>query len=141
MGARLIQHWRLIPSCLNGLLWLALYRLGIVCLPNRYTRKFYPTYQGETLKIPLQNPTIQTTKKVINYLAKWVPWKTKCLDQALAVQQLLKQNGLASTLYLGMIKTKEEQWEAHAWVRCGTDWIIGYQPTIAYTIVGTYATV
>jgi hypothetical protein len=96
------------------------------------------TYQSETLKIEIESPYIHDVQKTISYLGKHVPWTSKCLDQALAAQQLLKRNHIPSTLYIGMLKV-EKQWSAHAWLRCGKTWITGHHPNMNYTVVGTYA--
>ncbi|MFR7864375.1 MAG: lasso peptide biosynthesis B2 protein, partial [Streptococcus salivarius] len=42
-----------------------------------------------------------------------------CLVQALLVQHFLKRKGIATTLYLGVNKDKQDHLMAHAWVRCG----------------------
>jgi hypothetical protein len=55
------------------------------------------------------------------------------------MQRLLARRGLPTTLYYGMIRDEKDGWKAHAWVRCGGIWAIGYQHDREYTVVGTYA--
>ncbi len=55
-----------------------------------------------------------------------VPWESKCLVQAMAAQRLLKFYGIPSTLYLGVGRDpKDNSAIAHAWVRCGENYICG----------------
>ena len=54
-------------------------------------------------------------------VAKRVPWESKCLVQGMVAQRLLRDYHIASTLYLGVGRDKEngDKMVAHAWVRCG----------------------
>jgi len=54
-------------------------------------------------------------------VAARIPWESKCLVQGMVAQRLLRDQGIHSTLYLGVGRDKEdnERMVAHAWVRCG----------------------
>ena len=54
-------------------------------------------------------------------VARRVPWESKCLVQGMVAQRLLRDYHIASTLYLGVGRDKEDgdKMVAHAWVRCG----------------------
>jgi hypothetical protein len=119
---------------------LSLAKAMIVFLPFSYWKKYCGYFHCETLKVQVANKQmLQDISSAIKFIAKCLPRKSKCLDQALVAQRMLARRQLANTLYLGMVKNDQKEWLAHAWVRCGNDWVIGYQAGINYTVVGTYA--
>jgi hypothetical protein len=123
----------------EALFWLAYYRM-IVRVPSLHSLSTIKgCYQAETLRNDIGTSQIVAVKSTITRLAKMVPWKSKCLDQALAAQKMLFRLGLPSTLYIGMKRSSEGQWKAHAWVRCGSSWVIGYRPQEQYTVLGSFA--
>jgi hypothetical protein len=79
-------------------------------------------------------------RRSVRRVARHLPWHTKCLDQAMAVQWMLSRRRLTTTMYFGVRKSEEmgKFIDAHAWVRCGDVYVIGYQPDIEYTVVGSY---
>ena len=64
---------------------------------------------------------MEKTARVANRL----PWENKCLVRAMVAQRLLREYGLASTLYLGVGRDEEKNMAAHAWVRCGPYYVTG----------------
>ncbi|MCD6046681.1 MAG: hypothetical protein K0S08_328 [Gammaproteobacteria bacterium] len=134
------RNRRFLKPCLEAFWELSLAKAIIVFLPFHYWKKRCGHFQCETLKTyPVSPQELKNISRSIKFVAKFLPWKSKCLDQALAAQHMLARRQLANTLYLGMIKNEQKAWLAHAWVRCGNDWVIGYQAGVNYTIVGTYA--
>ena len=65
---------------------------------------------------------------------KYLPWKAKCLAQALAGKLLLRKFGLPGTIYLG-IKKDSGKLEAHAWLICGSQFISGKEGHKKFTVV------
>lgn len=61
---------------------------------------------------------------VIQKVAKYTPWESKCLVQALTAQHILSKKKLKTTLYLGVNKENNEL-IAHAWIRCGSFYVTG----------------
>ena len=61
--------------------------------------------------------------------ARFTPWTSNCLTQALAVQHLLSRKGISGRLYLGVKKypqaPEKPGLSAHAWVACGTEVVTG----------------
>ncbi len=130
---------RLMLYGLEALILLALVKLKLGCLPYKAWRFKNGIFQCETLKENIAEDQVQAISRSIMYMAKHLPWKSKCLDQAMVAQKMLTRRGLPVTLYLGMLKNEKSLWGAHAWVRCGERWVVGYHPEINYTVVGTYA--
>jgi hypothetical protein len=55
----------------------------------------------------------------------YLPFKEKCLIEAIVAKKLLKKYGKDSTLYLGVARGSNNELLAHAWLRYGTKIIIG----------------
>jgi hypothetical protein len=54
-----------------------------------------------------------------------LPWRADCLVQALAGQAMLLRRGIASTIAVGAAKHPDNSLEAHAWLLCGSEVILG----------------
>jgi hypothetical protein len=61
----------------------------------------------------------------VQKLARYLPWDARCLAQAVAAQWMLRRRGLPGTLYLGVDRGQERWLEAHAWLRCGGQFVTG----------------
>lgn len=59
--------------------------------------------------------------------ASCLPWDISCLAQSVAGKWMLQRRGFPSTLVLGAdrIDNEEERIEAHAWLCCGNEIVIG----------------
>jgi hypothetical protein len=55
----------------------------------------------------------------------WLPWRADCLVQALAGQAMLKRRAIASTIAVGTAKSTDGGFEAHAWLICEGEVILG----------------
>ena len=127
--------------CAEGLFFLTVAKCQVVFMSYSHWRFRRAYFHCETLKqeIPEAQDKIRCIQKSVRWLVRCLPWKSVCLDQAMAVQRMLFRRGFPVTLYLGMRKNEQQQWVAHAWVRCGTEWVIGYDSNIKHTVVGVYA--
>lgn len=68
-----------------------------------------------------------------------VPWKAKCLVQAIAARWMLARRGVEGTIYLGMLKTSDNEFKSHAWMRCGRRIVTGRRGYKPFTVVSTFA--
>ncbi|MEI6435941.1 MAG: lasso peptide biosynthesis B2 protein [Bacteroidota bacterium] len=64
----------------------------------------------------------------------YLPWKGKCLIQALTAKILLRMVHLPGIIYLGVAK-EANQLKAHAWLKSGNQFICGQDGHRKYTIV------
>ena len=55
----------------------------------------------------------------------YLPFKEKCLIEAIVAKSLLKKYGMDSTLYLGVARDGNKELLAHAWLRYGNKIIVG----------------
>ena len=75
---------------------------------------------------------------IISIIAKYTPWESKCLVQALTAQKLLSKLNIATTLYLGVKKDKDNNMLAHAWTRCGKYFVTGGYNKEGYAVVAKF---
>ena len=54
-----------------------------------------------------------------------VPWRSDCLVQALAAYRWLGRYGIWATVWVGVPETKQDPFEAHAWLTCGGQAVTG----------------
>ena len=64
----------------------------------------------------------------------YLPWKGKCLVQALTAKILLRMVHLPGIIFLGVAK-EDDQLKAHAWLKSGNQFICGQEGHKKYTIV------
>ena len=68
------------------------------------------------------------------------PWRTKCLEQALAGKFMLKARGLRSTIFFGVAKNQCDlkSLRAHAWLVCNGQVVTGGRGLDTFTVVGKF---
>jgi hypothetical protein len=82
---------------------------------------------------------LKSVSVAISRASRYVPWRCKCYEQAIAAKVILRGYGLETTLYYGVAKDPDNKLIAHAWVRCG-DYIVTGRPGMKrFTVVGTFA--
>lgn len=62
---------------------------------------------------------------IIPRLAQRLPWRADCLVQALAAQGMLMRRGVPSEIAIGTAKHPDGSFEAHAWLVCRGEIILG----------------
>lgn len=143
MMKKAMIYFRLLLYCFEALSDLIICRFLLSCFPFRFYAKNYGYAQCETLheNMSFAEDKIILIQKLFRKIPRFLPWKSKCLDQAMAAQRMLRRRRLQTTLYFGLTRNKNHILIAHAWLRCGDCWIVGYQPEMQYTIVGVYASI
>src|SRR5262245_1655660 len=134
-----IQLYFFLTYCIESIIELTICKCLIQFFPSSRWGLKHCYFQCETLRKEIKQPEISYIHRALSLVATYLPWHSKCLDQALAAQRMLTRRGLESTLYLGMMKISAQQWTAHAWIRCHNHWVIGYHSNQHYIVVGTYA--
>lgn len=62
---------------------------------------------------------------VVTRMARYSPWRTDCLVQALAAQKWLASEGIATNLVIGVDTLRPQGFHAHAWLTYGDDLVTG----------------
>lgn len=75
--------------------------------------------------------------RAIESASRHVPWRSLCLEQALAAKAMLRLRGISNTLYMAV--AREAALEAHAWLRSGDLCVTGQAEFDRYTIVRRFA--
>lgn len=76
---------------------------------------------------------------VLLKVSRYLPWRCRCLEQAIAGLILLRLHGLSGTIYFGVRKCTGKQMQAHAWLRCGNHLITGAAGHQWFSVIFTVA--
>ena len=104
-------------------------RVSLWALPFAIARRVVIATAGEAEGIPMEG-LVWAVKVASRYLPR-----ATCLTQALAAQALLARAGHKSCIEIGVAKDAEHRFEAHAWVICGDQVVIGGPDIGRYTLV------
>jgi hypothetical protein len=115
------RTWRGLPWAQRGLLvqaWLLLplAALALRLLGYRRARALLLPPMAAPLREDL--PAAQSTARIVLSAARWSPVPATCLVRSLALSRLLRQQGLAAELRIGVARP-DGQFAAHAWVEHG----------------------
>jgi hypothetical protein len=86
---------------------------------------------------PADAPSTRAARRVawaIGAAARRTPWRSKCLEQGIAGKMMLRRRRVPSTLYLGVARPLE----THAWLRVGTDTVLGGHDLDRYAVVAAF---
>ena len=79
--------------------------------------------------------------KMGRLVARYTPWETKCLAQAIMVRMLLGWYDIPCVIRIGVMKSEEpdDPLKAHAWVEVGDSVIVGRAGYERFTVLHSYA--
>lgn len=79
-----------------------------------------------------QQTAIRRIRWAIGAVQPWLPFRTLCLQQAIAARAMLARRGIGSVLHLGVDQSKPSGLKAHAWLDAGGLCVTGYpvDPTL-----------
>lgn len=124
-------------------LLLAVARAAVLLLPFRVIARALGPRMTETPREGGTGPErLRRLTWAIGAVARRTPWRSKCLEQALAAKVMLRRRGIPSTLYLGVARAAGDApgpYDAHAWLRSGTIHVTGGQQVDRYAVVATFA--
>lgn len=116
--------------------YLALARAAVVALPFPVLARRLGVRWAETPAVASDDPASYRVGWAVAAAARRVPWRSECLEQAVAAKVMLRRRGIDSTLYLGVAR---DPFEAHAWLRVGTLHVTGGQDVARYAVVASFA--
>lgn len=108
--------------------WLGLARLLVLALPFHWLLAIWRLYhQPLTAPWPTsqEHQAVEPLRGAIQAASRYTPWRSNCLAQALAANRMLQRRRLPSTLYIGVAKPVDQPLAAHAWLRCGEQFVTG----------------
>lgn len=128
----------------EALALLGLARMGVLFLPFRFLARSIGNrirQEAQTLPPPADLKSAQMIGEAIRAAAKYTPWESVCLPQAVAAKWMLKRRNIPGVLYLGVMKdaTKPEKLAAHAWIKSGNLILTGAKGHGQYTVVSRFS--
>ncbi len=120
----------------EALAYLAVARLAVACLPFRVLARRLGVRQAETLTTGAPDAMPSRVGWAVAAAARRTPWRSACLEQAIAAKAMLKRRGIEGTLYLGVAKHPTE---AHAWLRVGERNVTGGTDVGRFAVVASFA--
>jgi hypothetical protein len=110
----------------------------VIALPFRVVAPRLGMPQAETPAMASPDLASRRVAWAIAAAARRAPWRSECLEQAIAAKAMLRRRGIASTLYLGMAR---DPVAAHAWLRVGDLNVTGGRDVARYSVVASFADV
>lgn len=124
---------------LDAVVWLALMRAAILCVPFRRITRWLHLQEG-VVESELSNEEYTRAVEIARMIALGsarTPWLCTCLTQTLAGMVLLRRHGLTGTLYLGVTHEKGAI-AAHSWLSCGSRILIGDTGDMRYAPIARF---
>jgi hypothetical protein len=122
---------------LTGTERLLLIRVGIVVGVTRVALWFLPAGTVRRVSVRVARGTAGSVEQLVwavETVSRYLPHAT-CLTQALAAQGLLFQSGFPSQVEIGVAKDDRRRLQAHAWVVCYGQVVLGGQQDNHYNSV------
>lgn len=89
------------------------------------------------LKVKINNNfNVNTFSYLLIKARRIIPWRFKCLEQALTIRYMLKRRNVTSVLYFGL--KKESKLEAHSWLEVNNKILIGNENIESYTVISKF---
>jgi Transglutaminase-like superfamily len=120
----------------EALAYLAVARLAVVAVPFRILARRLGARRAETPTTGAVHPASGRVEWAIAVAARRTPWRSQCLEQAIAAKAMLRRRGIESTLYLGVAR---DPVQAHAWLRVGDRNVTGGADVDRYAVVASFA--
>lgn len=116
-------------------------RLAILTVPFTHIKRYLGKHNVQSTEdVDQKNYKIAyRIRRIVTATAKYTPWQSKCLVQAIVAQHLLKKSHLATTLYFGVAKDEQGEMKAHAWLRYGKMMVTGGEFAGYFKIVGCFS--
>ncbi|MEM8724115.1 MAG: lasso peptide biosynthesis B2 protein [Pseudomonadota bacterium] len=104
---------------LRGVWELALARRAMSNIGARDIRRLNDAaieHAGRSDPISLDERLLHRVGFIITFTARYVPWRSDCLPQAIAAQHWLSMEGIASEIRIGVERPEGGDFGAHAWL-------------------------
>jgi len=119
-------------------------RLTVIAIPFRFYSRFLGHHYGAAAFCVCANLQQQqlaaTLGRIIRHAARFTPWRSKCLEQALVAKLFCHHYRLPNVICFGLQKDDKGQMCAHAWTSVGAIAITGGVANTHYTPVSVFAT-
>ena len=103
-------------------IWLAVARLCLLCLPFRHAMRLV-SGQDASLVDGSRILKARTFAAYMTRAAGFVPFRAKCIEQALGLHFMLRVRGVPSVLHYGIATSPGIR--AHVWLSVGPEVVLG----------------
>ena len=134
-------------AIVEAIAYLAFARVVTLLLPMRRFAWLLGT-QGNASPSEIDAVQLSNAAQIgrtIESVARRMPFRAVCLEQAISARLMLNRRRIASTLYLGLLRDREERSArgtrdaAHAWVRVGSLHVVGGQDVSDFIVVSSFS--
>lgn len=121
-----------------------LVRGAVLCQPLRrfvpFFGQFYRTTELSTVISRKQRAQAIQIGKSVRLAAKYTPWNSNCLTQAIVAKCWCRLFKIPHVLYIGFAKSADvpNGFEGHAWLTAGPVAVTGGVGQLNYKVVSTY---
>lgn len=137
---------RVLVFCLLAFFFIssAFVQLLIKVLPFSVTSRYIGHHYGSANMCVLASPSQERRALAIGRICERathpLPWKSKCLVQAILVKTILSVMKIPYAIYLGVLLTPDsvKRMRAHAWTTVGRYTVTGRKGKNQYSIVSTF---
>lgn len=105
-------------------------------LPFRALTRSVKGQKAKVEPIELDWNAARRMARAVESALRYLPWRTVCIQEALALQWLLRRHGIPSLLHYG-IDPEGAELSAHVWVSLGEEILIGEEATRSHAQVAT----
>jgi hypothetical protein len=134
-------NWRDRFLLLEAWIYLGAARAALLAVPFRHIarclgRQFPPDHAvDEESTAPNDARRIAWAVEV---MSRHTAWESACLAQAIAGKFMLRRRRLVSWLFLGTRKDAAGNLEAHAWLQCGSEILLGAGGRESFTALSSF---
>ena len=111
-------------------------RMGLLLLPLSSVRSMASKARGRS-RGSSTPASVGRSAWAIAAVSRRIPGAT-CLTQALAAQWLLARRGVASQVAIGVAKDAKHRFEAHAWLLCNSEIVVGGSEAERFTPMAVF---
>ncbi len=121
---------------------LGIARLAILTLPFRWLPVFYGRHcRNVEMSVLAEMPQVYRARRIgrlIERVAAFTPWESKCLVQATVAVVFLRLFRIPYVFYLGAAQKGEKGLRAHAWIKVHRFPVSGGDGQEEYAVVSTF---
>jgi len=112
--------------------WLLVARVRLASMPfSALSKRLSP--EGDVAAAEADEEILRRIGFAVRAAAGNVPWRSDCFPQTIAGHELLKRQGYASKIHLGVERPNKDNIAGHAWLTCGETVVIGGEDLTRYT--------
>ena len=113
-------------------------RLDTLLPASHYTRRLGRLNAAAPTAGPAEEALAAEVGHVVAVAARLMPFRARCLQQALAVRRMLARRGVPAVVHLGVARDGSAR-DSHAWVTSGRRVVSGDTDLGRYVVIGTFS--